>query len=276
MPISGAAVSAAPAAPRPRRAAFVLAVVAVVLALGLGAVAVIQARQISDLRGDLAAARDDSERVQAGDDQRLDSLEGQVTQLGEQAGRVFDPQAVAAAVLPSVFRINAGKLTGSAFAVGDPSGGNSRLLTAYHVVQEVWGRGGNKVELERDGNTYSATVTDVDQSNDIAVLSAPFEFAGLATTVEPVKSGQQIVVVGSPLGLTDSVTVGVVSAVRQGEGGRGELIQFDASINPGNSGGPVVNTAKQVVGIASLKAKEAEGIGLATPIQTACTKFRVC
>jgi S1-C subfamily serine protease len=275
--VSGAAVSGAPAvAPKPRRAGFVLAVVAVVFTLALGAVAIVQARQISDLRGDLQSARADSGRGQASDDQRLDSLEGQVTQLGEQAGKVFDPQAVAAAVLPSVFRITAGNLTGTAFAVGSPSSGSSRLLTAYHVVREVWGSGSNRVQLERDGETYSATVTDVDQANDIAVLSAPFELAGLATSTGPVQSGQQIVVVGAPLGLTDSVTVGVVSALRKGEGGAGDLIQFDASINPGNSGGPVVNTAKQVVGIASLKAKGSEGIGLATPIQTACTKFRVC
>ncbi|WP_173056314.1 S1C family serine protease [Phytohabitans houttuyneae] len=275
-PVSGAAVSGAPAAPKPRRAGFVLAAVAVVFTLALGVVAIVQARQISDLRGDLASARADADRVQASDDQRLDSLEGQVNQLGEQAGRVFDPQAVAAAVLPSVFRITAGTLTGTAFAIGSPSSGSSRLLTAYHVVREVWGSGSNRVELERDGETYSATVTDVDQANDVAVLSAPFELAGLATATEPVKSGQQIVVIGAPLGLTDSVTVGVVSALRKGEGGAGDLIQFDASINPGNSGGPVVNTAKQVVGIASLKAKDSEGIGLATPIQVACTKFRVC
>ncbi|WP_173158760.1 S1C family serine protease [Phytohabitans suffuscus] len=275
-PVSGAAISAVPAAPRPRRAGLVLAAVAVVFTLVLGTIAIVQARQISDLRGDLDSARAEAQRVQASDDQRLDSLEGQVTQLGEQAGRVFDPQAVAAAVLPSVFRITAGNLTGTAFAVGPASSGNSRLLTAYHVVQEIWGRGANRVELERDGQTYSATVTDVDQANDIAVLSSSSEFAGLATATEPVQSGQQVVVVGSPLGLTDSVTVGVVSAVRQGEAGAGELIQFDASINPGNSGGPVVNTAKQVVGIARLKAKDSEGIGLATPIQTACAKFRVC
>ncbi|MFD0748201.1 S1C family serine protease [Phytohabitans flavus] len=275
-PVSGPAVSAAPAAPKPRRAGFVLATIAILVTLGLGAVVIVQSRQISDLRGDLDQARAESGNAQASDDQRLDSLEGQVTQLGEQADQVFDPQAVAAAVLPSVFRITAGKLTGTAFAVGSPRSGSSRLLTAYHVVQEVWGRGANTVQLERDGETYSATVTDVDPGNDIAVLSAPFEFAGLATATEPVKSGQQIVVVGSPLGLTDSVTVGVVSAFRKGEAGAADLIQFDASINPGNSGGPVVNTSKQVVGIASLKARDAEGIGLATPIQTACAKFRVC
>jgi putative serine protease PepD len=275
-PVSGAAVSGAPAPPKRRRSGFVVAIVAVVFTLVLGAVVVVQARQISDLRGDLDAARAESGRGQASDDQRLDSLEGQVTQLDERTGRVFDPQEVAAAVLPSVFRITAGKLSGSAFAVGSPSSGSTRLLTAYHVVQEVWGRGANRVQLERDGESYPATVTDVDQGNDIAVLSASVELAGLATATEPVKAGQQIVVVGSPLGLTDSVTVGVVSALRKGEGATGDLIQFDASINPGNSGGPVVNTAKQVVGIASLKARGSEGIGLAIPIQTACTKFRVC
>jgi putative serine protease PepD len=275
-PVSGAAASGVPAPPKRRRSGLVVAIVAVVFTLVLGAVVVVQARQISDLRGDLDAARAESGRGQASDDQRLDSLEGKVTQLDERTGRVFDPQEVAAAVLPSVFRITAGKLSGSAFAVGSPSSGNTRLLTAYHVVQEVWGRGANRVQLERDGESYPATVTDVDQGNDIAVLSASVELAGLATATEPVKAGQQIVVVGSPLGLTDSVTVGVVSALRKGEGATGDLIQFDASINPGNSGGPVVNTAKQVVGIASLKARGSEGIGLATPIQTACTKFRVC
>lgn len=274
--MSAAAVSGAPAAPKPRRAALVMAVFAIVCSLVLGIVAFVQSRQISDLRGDLAAARADADRVQAGDDERLDRLEGQVTQLGEQAGKVFDPQAVAAAVLPSVYRITAGEVTGTAFAVGSPSSGNSRLLTAFHVVQDVWGRGANRVQLEREGQTYTATVTDVDQANDVAVLSAPFAFDGLAASTEPVKAGQQIVVVGSPLGLSDSVTVGVVSALRKGEGGAGDVIQFDASINPGNSGGPVVNTAKQVVGIASAKARNSEGIGLAVPIQIACTRFRVC
>ncbi|GAA4674671.1 S1C family serine protease [Phytohabitans rumicis] len=266
-----------PVPPRPRRTGIVVGGLALLLGLALGAVAVVQAIQISDLRGDLRDARRDAGQVQASEDQRLDSLETEVNQLGERAGQVFDPQAVAAAVLPSVFRVTAGSLSGSAFAVGSPdAGGNTRLLTAYHVVAEIWGRGGTTVTLERDGESYPATVADVDQANDIALLTAPFELAGLATSTTAVQSGQQIVVVGSPLGLTDSVTVGVVSALRKGEGGAGEHIQFDASINPGNSGGPVVNTSKQVVGIATAKAKDAEGIGLATPIQTACTKFRVC
>jgi S1-C subfamily serine protease len=54
------------------------------------------------------------------------------------------------------------------------------------------------------------------------------------------------------------------------------MIQFDAPINPGNSGGPVINSAKQVVGVATAKAENAEGIGLAVPIKTACDAFKVC
>ena len=81
--------------------------------------------------------------------------------------------------------------------------------------------------------------------------------------------------VGAPLGLEDTVTTGVISAFRPKDPD-GPTIQFDAPINPGNSGGPVVNSAKQVVGLATAKARDAEGIGLAIPIKTACDTFDVC
>jgi putative serine protease PepD len=84
-----------------------------------------------------------------------------------------------------------------------------------------------------------------------------------------------VVVVGAPLGLDDTVTSGVISAYRPDDP-EGPTIQFDAAINPGNSGGPVVNSNNQVVGLATAKAKDAEGIGLAIPIKTACDTFAVC
>jgi putative serine protease PepD len=84
-----------------------------------------------------------------------------------------------------------------------------------------------------------------------------------------------VVVVGAPLGLDDTVTTGVISAWRPDDPD-GPTIQFDAPINPGNSGGPVVNSSNQVVGLATAKAKDAEGIGLAIPIKTACETFNVC
>ena len=80
--------------------------------------------------------------------------------------------------------------------------------------------------------------------------------------------------VGAPLGLSDSVTSGVISAYRDTTDG--QRLQFDAPINPGNSGGPVVNAKKAVVGIATAKAQDAEGIGLAIPIKVACDAFSIC
>jgi S1-C subfamily serine protease len=116
----------------------------------------------------------------------------------------------------------------------------------------------------------------VDEAGDVAQLTTTSKFAGLVTAPAAVKSGQQIVVVGAPLGLEDTVTTGVVSAFRELEDGSGTVIQFSAPINPGNSGGPVINGEKEVVGIATAKARDAEGIGLAVPIKTACDEFKIC
>ncbi|WP_379035253.1 S1C family serine protease [Paractinoplanes deccanensis] len=253
--------------PVPRRAAaggrFKPVVVGVVVLLLL--VAGWQAYRIegmSDHNQDLAT-------VLAAEKDRTDRLEKQL------AG-VFDPEAVSSAALPSVFRVRAGSFTGTAFSVGRKAKGNeSNLMTNYHVVAEVWTDGGRRVSLERGSTRITATIVDVDKGKDLALLHADTKIAGLATATATVKPGQQVVVVGAPLGLDDSVTTGVISAYRPDDPD-GPTIQFDAPINPGNSGGPVVNAANQVVGLATAKAKDAEGIGLAIPIKTACETFTVC
>lgn len=216
----------------------------------------------------------DGQRADAG---RLDGLAGRTDALEKQAGTVFNPEAVASQVLPSVFRVRAGQFTGTAFAIGKPAaGGGTNLFTNFHVVESVWKSGGRKVDLERTDQRFPATIVKVDQTNDVAQLRTDGSFTGLTPAPEAVKSGQQIVVVGAPLGLEDTVTTGVVSAFRQAEDKSGPVVQFDAPINPGNSGGPVINGAKQVVGIATAKARNAEGIGLAIPIKTACDSIPIC
>ena len=130
--------------------------------------------------------------------------------------------------------------------------------------------------LERKDQRFEATIIATDKDKDLAQLRTTAKFTGLVAARAPVRSGQQIIVVGAPLGLQDSVTTGVVSAFREDESGGGPVIQFDAPINPGNSGGPVINGSKEVVGIATAKARNAEGIGLAVPIKTACDRFRLC
>ena len=219
----------------------------------------------SRLSAELAAERD-----------RAAQLTDRTTALEKKLNGVFDPEAVSSKVLPSVFRVRAGDFTGTAFSISDKAAkGKANMLTNFHVVQSVWEAGEKKVFLERGKDEVSATIVKVDKAKDLALLRADREIKGLSPATAEVKPGQQIVVVGAPLGLEDSVTTGVVSAYRPSDQDA-QSIQFDAPINPGNSGGPVVNAAEQVVGLATAKARDAEGIGLAVSIKDACDTFKVC
>jgi putative serine protease PepD len=198
---------------------------------------------------------------------RVDELEKQRTSVA------FDSEGIAEDVLPSVFRVRAGEFTGTAFAVSEANGRTS-LFTNFHVVEETFEGGDRQVTLERGNTRINATIVKVDQEKDLALLRANREIKALGIAGGEVKSGQQVLVAGAPLGLEDSVTTGVISAFRNTEDG--PTIQFDAPINPGNSGGPVVNSSRQVVGIATAKARDAEGIGLAIPIEVACETLGAC
>ena len=221
----------------------------------------------------------DSDRLAAGlsaERARTAQLTDRASRLEKQVAAVFDPAAISAAVLPSVFRVRAAGVTGTAFAVGDKAAdGQANLLTNFHVVAAVWNAGNRRVFLERGKTELTATIVTVDRARDLALLRAPGRVRGLTPHPAAVQPGQQIVVVGAPLGLEDTVTTGVVSAYRQQDGS--PTIQFDAPINPGNSGGPVVGSGNEVLGLATAKARDAEGIGLAIPIGTACRTFKnVC
>jgi putative serine protease PepD len=243
----------------------------------LATVAVVQAGHIDRLRADMAQAADSAASAANDSTKRLDSLEKRLAAAEERNQQIFDPQAVAASVLPSVFQVIAGDFTGSAFAIGtSPEAGRTNVLTAFHVVEAVWDSNGKTVELERDGKRYSAVIADVDRTRDIALLHMDGTATGLSAASGVPASGESILAVGAPLGLTQSITTGVVSAVRDATDAKASMIQFDAPVNPGNSGGPVINTRKEVVGIADAKLRDAEGIGLAVPIQAACQTFHVC
>jgi len=213
-------------------------------------------------------------RVQATNAQLTAALHAQSEKVSQELAGVFDPQTVSSHVLPSVFRVRAGDFTGTAFSVGDQAAdGQANLLTNFHVVQSVFDKGGKKVSLERGKTQIDATIVKIDRKNDLALLRANKKITGLTTATATVKPGQPVVVAGAPLGLDDTVTSGVVSAYRPDDAD-GPVIQFDAPINPGNSGGPVVNADEEVIGLATAKARDAEGIGLAVPIKTACDTFK--
>jgi S1-C subfamily serine protease len=288
-PISGWSPSSAPPSfpapgfgpppppPGSHRSAVLLAVFAVVILLVIG----VQTALLISLNNKLNTAGQQRTKDNAAAAQREDALSGRVKALEQQAASSLDSTAVAKAVLPSVFRVDAGEFSGTAFAISKPgaaASGGTDLLTNYHVVQSVYEGGKKSVSLQHDNQRNAATITRVNPGQDLALLHSTSTFPRLGAAGAQAPSGTPIIVIGAPLGLSQSVTSGIISAVRSdipGESGK-TFIQFSAPINPGNSGGPVVDAHKQVVGIASAKANGAEGIGLAIPIHVACRAFSIC
>jgi S1-C subfamily serine protease len=237
----------------------------------------VQAALLVALNGKLNRANHAAAADRAANAKHLADLDKRTSMLEKQAAASLDPQAVAAAVLPSVFKVDADRFSGTAFVIKTGDSGTT-LLTNYHVVAQLYESSGRTVSLEHDSQRFNARIVKVSPDDDLAMLQSTDKFPALTAVTEDVAQGAPVVVVGAPLGLAQSVTTGVVSAIRNdvpGEDGR-TYIQFSAPINSGNSGGPVVNAQKQVVGIATAKAQDAEGIGLAIPISVACKDFGVC
>ena len=192
--------------------------------------------------------------------------------------------SIAAAVLPTVVNIDVetadGDGTGSGSVI-QSTATSSYILTNNHVVADAAARGTITVTFQ-DESFIEAEIIGRDPSYDLAVLR--IERGGLPVLAigdsNDVVVGDTVVAIGSPLGLSGTVTAGIVSALNRPvtAGGSGEFsffsaIQTDAAINPGNSGGPLVNTRGQMVGvntaIATLRnGAEAGSIGLGFAIPT--------
>jgi S1-C subfamily serine protease len=157
---------------------------------------------------------------------------------------------------------------------------NGEILTSLHVVAEA-----TEIELTyADGSQVSAQIVAKQPENDIAVLS-PSRLPRLivpATLGNPnaLQIGDEAYVVGHPLGLTGSMSAGIISGLNRSyepidsSQGLNNLIQIDAAVNPGNSGGPLLNRYGQVVGIVTALANPTDqnffvGIGFAVPITIA-------
>lgn len=147
------------------------------------------------------------------------------------------------------------------------------ILTNNHVIDDAERL---KVTLP-DGKVLRGKVVGSDETTDLAVLKVESEQSLPATQLgnsDNLKTGQIVIAIGNPFGLTGGPTVsaGIVSSLNrsiQTRSGVLELIQTDAAINPGNSGGPLVNTKGEVIAINTANMPYAQGIGFAVPINTA-------
>lgn len=160
---------------------------------------------------------------------------------------------------------------GSGFIVDS----NGLILTNAHVV-----KGADNVTVTlKDGRTFKGEVRGIDEPSDLAVVKIKGQNLPVAPlgNSSDVKVGDWAIAVGNPLGLDNTVTLGIVSTLNRSSAQAGipdkrlDFIQTDAAINPGNSGGPLLNDQGEVIGINTAIRADGQGIGFAIPIDKAKT-----
>jgi S1-C subfamily serine protease len=149
------------------------------------------------------------------------------------------------------------------------------ILTNAHVVDDA-----QKVTVTlKDGRTFQGTVKGTDDVTDLAVVQIDpqgddLPIAPLGNS-DDVKVGDWAIAVGNPVGLNNTVTLGIISTLSRSSAQVGipdkriDFLQTDAAINPGNSGGPLLNARGEVIGINTAIRADAMGIGFAIPINIA-------
>jgi putative serine protease PepD len=220
------------------------------------------------------------------------SLFGHSTRISLSTSTIERPAnsvaGIAKRVLPSVVSIESKDVDGGSTGSGFVIASDGYILTNNHVIASAVTNGGTiKVRLQ-DGRTFEATVIGRDASYDLAVL----RISDRALTAlqfgnsDNVAVGDSVLAIGSPLGLSGTVTVGIISAKdRAVTAGENEsensfinALQTDAAINPGNSGGPLVDATGAVIGVNSAIATLGSsfggqtgsiGLGFAIPINQA-------
>jgi putative serine protease PepD len=195
---------------------------------------------------------------------------------------------IAKRVIPSVVSIESGSRNSGSTGTGFVIESTGYILTNNHVISEAVERKGSIEVTLNNGQKYSAKVVGRDSSYDLAVLK--IAATGLTALQfgdsDQVAVGDSVIAIGSPLGLSGTVTLGIISAknraVTAGDSGSENsfinALQTDAAINPGNSGGPLVDSTGSVIGVNSAIATLGSafgsqsgsiGLGFAIPINQA-------
>jgi putative serine protease PepD len=199
--------------------------------------------------------------------------------------------AAAAKAAPSVVTIYVASASSAASGSGVVLTDDGYVLTNNHVVADAGPNGTVQVRTA-DGTLYDATIVGTDPASDLAVVQLD-DASGLTPATfadsDEVQVGDVAVAIGAPLGLSNTVTDGIISATNravatgstQDDATVIDALQTDAAINPGNSGGALVNGAGEVIGINSAIATVASGapsdqsqsgnigVGFAIPSNTA-------
>jgi len=158
--------------------------------------------------------------------------------------------------------------TGSGFIIST----DGRIITNAHVVE-----GADKVTVTlTDGRSFEGSVVGTDKVTDVAAIKIDAQNmpAVVLGNTDELSPGQWAIAIGNPLGLDNTVTAGIISALGRSSSEVGipdkrvQFIQTDAAINPGNSGGPLLNDQGEVIGMNTAIRKDAQGLGFAIPVET--------
>jgi serine protease Do len=173
-------------------------------------------------------------------------LLGLVVYAGEPPALSLTPQQIAARATPSVVRIEVPGGLGSGFVVRS----DGRIVTNLHVIA---GAREATVVLPDGRRVGGVEILEVSDAFDLALLKVPVDKLPALPLGDSslVQVGQHVVAIGNPLGLSNTVSDGLVSALRQ-IGARAPLLQLSAPISPGSSGGPIIDERGQVVGVSTL------------------------
>jgi len=161
---------------------------------------------------------------------------------------------------------------GSGFIISD----DGYIVTNNHVIKDA-----DQIKvILHDKTEYEAIIIGTDPMTDLALIKikakdlTPLKFGSSSKT----EVGSWVVAIGSPFGLEQTVTAGIVSAKGRiiGSGPYDDFIQTDASISPGNSGGPLVDNQGKVLGINTAVLRSAEGFSFSIPVDNLCYSLLKC
>lgn len=218
--------------------------------------------QLGSVANDLDKVKEDTQSDISSITEQVSGLEDKVSEINVQSS---DFSSIIDDVIKAVVSVKTNNGQGSGvFFTSD-----GYIMTNKHVIS-----GATTIQVvDYNSQTYNVRLVGAAQNADLAVLkiesNKTFDYL-LFEDSPNIKVGNRVIAVGNPLGLSFTVTEGVISALNRviDETNVG-YIQTDVSINAGNSGGPLIDSAKKIVGINTLKALESEGIGFAIPASAA-------
>jgi serine protease Do len=187
-------------------------------------------------------------------------LRGLMAYAGEPAAPPLTPQQIAARAMPSVVRIEVPGGLGSGFVVRS----DGRIVTNLHVVA---GAREATVVLSDGRRLGGVEILAVSDAFDLALLKVPADKLPALSLGDSsrVQVGQRVVAIGNPLGLSNTVSDGLVSALRQIDA-QVSLLQLSAPISPGSSGGPIIDERGQVVGVSTLIITQGQNLNFGVAI----------